>query len=62
MKFLSFLAILLALTACTNREVYDSLQGARQNECSKIVDDGARQQCYSDAGKSHDRYEKERQQ
>jgi hypothetical protein len=60
----SFLLIvpLLTLTACSNREVYDSLQGARQNECGKIVDDNTRQQCYSDAGKSHDHYEKDRQQ
>jgi hypothetical protein len=62
MKFILFTTALLALTACSNREVYDSLQGARQQECGKIIDDSARQRCFSEAGKSHDRYEKERQQ
>lgn len=50
----------LATAGCTNREVYDSLQGAREDQCRKIADADARQRCYDDAHKSYDKYERER--
>ena len=62
MKSILFIAALLALTACSNRQAYDSLQGARQQECSKIADNGERERCYQNANKPHDRYEQERSQ
>jgi hypothetical protein len=52
---------LFALTGCSNRQVYDSLQGAKQNECNKIADNNERQRCFDDAGKSYDRYQRERE-
>lgn len=52
---------LLALSGCSNRQVYDSLQGAKQNECSKVVDNSERQRCFDDANKSYDRYRRERE-
>jgi len=56
-----FSSSLFLITGCSNREVYDSLQGAKQNECNKIADNSARQRCFDDAGKSYDRYQRERE-
>ncbi|HSB95765.1 MAG TPA: hypothetical protein VLC91_04930 [Spongiibacteraceae bacterium] len=56
-----FLSSLFLIMGCSNREVYDSLQGAKQNECNKIVDNNERQRCFDDAGKSYDRYRRERE-
>jgi hypothetical protein len=56
-----FIAALAAtLHGCSNREVYNSLQGAKQNECNKIVDDNQRQRCFEDANRNYDRYQRER--
>jgi hypothetical protein len=52
---------LFLLAGCSNREVYDSMQGAKQNECNKIVDNNERQRCFEDANKSYDRYQRERE-
>ncbi len=60
MKPFLLIATLLALTACTNRQAYDSLQGARQQECGKIVDANERARCYGVASQPYDRYEQER--
>jgi hypothetical protein len=50
---------LFSLTGCSNREVYNSLQGAKQNECNKIVDDNQRQHCFEEANRNYDRYQRE---
>lgn len=60
MKAAFLIAALLSVTACTHREVYDSLQGARADECSKIPDADSRQRCFEQANRSYDQYERER--
>lgn len=57
----SLVPVLLMSYGCSNREVYDSLQGAKQNECNKVVDNNERQRCFEDANKSYDRYQRERE-
>jgi hypothetical protein len=53
-------AVLLTLNGCSNREVYNSLQGAKQNECNKIVDNNERQRCFENANKNYDRYQQQK--
>ena len=48
------------LGACSNAEVYNSMQGAREQECQHIVDAAQRNQCLDSAHMSHDRYEQQR--
>lgn len=48
------------LGACSNAEVYNSLQGAREQECQQIVDALQRNQCLDNAHKSHEQFERER--
>jgi hypothetical protein len=52
-------ALATALNGCSNREVYNSLQGAKQNECNKIVDDNQRRHCFEEANRNYDRYQRE---
>jgi hypothetical protein len=54
------MTVLLALAGCSNREVYDSLQGARADRCRQVADGDARQRCYDDAYKSYEKYQRER--
>lgn len=51
-------AVLLA--SCSSRQVYDSAQGWRQNECNKIVDPDKQRACLEEADKSYDAYKKEK--
>lgn len=50
----------LIFIACSNEQVYNSLQGARENECPKIVDAAQRSQCFDNARTSYDKYEQQR--
>ena len=59
-KIIFILAALLALCGCSDRQVYDSLQGAKQNDCNKIADNNERERCFAAANQSYDRYEQER--
>lgn len=48
------------LFACSGEQVYNSLQGARENECQQIVDATQRNQCLENAHKSYDKYDRQR--
>lgn len=48
------------ISACSNQQVYNALQGARENECVKIVDATKRAQCMNDAHKPYNQFEQQR--
>lgn len=59
-RIVAVLSIPLAAAGCTNRQVYNSLQGSRLDECSRMADASIRARCFADAGKSYEQYEKDR--
>lgn len=61
MKVATLGVLVLLLSACTGRQVYDSAQGWRQSECNREVDAQKRQLCLDEAAKSYDSYESQRQ-
>jgi hypothetical protein len=44
MKF-ALLLFSLLIAACTNQEIYESIQGSQRNECSKEPTIGAQEKC-----------------
>ena len=62
-KLIRAAAILLSMqivSACSNQQAYNSLQGARENECLKVVDAAQRNQCVDNAHKPYDKFEQQR--
>ena len=57
MKFITLIAALLALSGCSDRQVYNSLKGAREYECGQIREITKRENCYVAARQSYNRYE-----
>jgi len=53
-------ASLLALAACSGRQIYQSAAGWRQNECQRILENAERARCLESANKDYDSYRKER--
>lgn len=60
MKLIATIAVLLALTACSNRQVYNTLKGARHYECNQIRDTNKQESCMASANKSYNNYEAQR--
>jgi len=61
MKGLFVIALgFFALVGCSNQQAYNSLQGARENECRQIADANERDSCFENARKSYDQYEQQR--
>lgn len=61
MKYaLLVVVITLNLCACTNQQMYNSVQTNRQNECEKLQT-VQRQECLKRLGMPYDKYEDERQ-
>jgi hypothetical protein len=60
-KYIGTVAAIVFLTGCSNQELYNSQQGAKENECQKIVDANERSRCLEAAHESYDNYEKRRQ-
>lgn len=54
-------AAIALLTGCSNKEVYNSMQGAKENECQKIIDAGERARCLDNAHQSYDKYRQQRE-
>ena len=52
--------ILLALPACSSREMYNAGAGARQHECSQMLDRDERERCLRGANRSYEEYERAR--
>lgn len=59
MKVMLIWLALLVVAACSNREVYDSIQAGKRNECSKLPP-SQYEECIADANKSYYEYERER--
>ncbi len=62
-KLIRALAIVIGLQllgACSNEQLYNSQQGAREQECEQITDIARRNLCLDDAHKSYARFEYER--
>jgi hypothetical protein len=55
-----FVFLSLSLVACSSQQVYQSSQGLRQGECERIMDAAKREACISEANKSWQEYEKNR--
>ncbi|MBT9097536.1 hypothetical protein KFZ76_07425 [Methylovulum psychrotolerans] len=53
--------LFILLQGCTAQRVYDTAQGARVNQCTKIADNSERARCYDTATQSYDRYEQSQQ-
>lgn len=60
-RLIGVLAVAALLNACSNKEVYNSLQGAKENECRQIVDADARTRCFDNARTSYDNYKQQRE-
>jgi hypothetical protein len=59
-KFLvTSLLLLTTLTACSNRQMYETMQASRRNECQKY-DDETRARCLEGANMSYKQYRQER--
>ncbi len=54
-----FLALVF-LSACSDRQIYDSGQGWRENECNNMIDADKQRQCLEQASKPYDVYDRER--
>jgi hypothetical protein len=52
--------LVLLASGCTAKQVYESAQGMRQNECSKIVNPDERSQCLETANTSYEKYKRDR--
>ncbi|MDB6060228.1 MAG: hypothetical protein JWM78_331 [Verrucomicrobiaceae bacterium] len=57
-------AILLAvmlLGGCSHEQLYNSMQGARDEKCQKIIDGGERARCLDNAHQPYDKYRQQRE-
>jgi len=51
----------LALGGCSNRALYQTVQGWQQQECRKIADAAERQRCMASTAGSYDDYRRARE-
>ncbi|MDO9104352.1 MAG: hypothetical protein Q7U57_05265 [Methylovulum sp.] len=50
------IAFSILVQACTTQQLYDSAQGARQYDCSKLADSADRTQCFEAANRRYEQY------
>ena len=63
-RTLSLLAVALAAVAtagCSNRALYQTVQGWQQQECRRIADAAERQRCMASTAGSYDDYRRARE-
>lgn len=60
-KLFVFVTTLICLAACSNEQIYNSLSGAKENECQKIVDANERARCLDAAKESYEKYQQRRE-
>ncbi len=51
--------IVLALSACSNRQIYDTVQQNHRLECARLPD-SAYEQCMAETGPDYDEYARQR--
>jgi hypothetical protein len=54
---LALLAV--ALSACSQQQLYNNAQGWREAECNKILETPRRERCMKEARQSHEEYKRE---
>jgi hypothetical protein len=54
-----FVLVVVSLTSCSNKEVYESIQGSRKLECQKLPP-GQFDACLEQHGESYESYERDR--
>jgi hypothetical protein len=60
-KFFTFATIAMCLSGCSNEQVYNSLSGAKESECQKIVDANERNRCLDAAKEPYGKYQQRRE-
>ncbi|MEM9256718.1 MAG: hypothetical protein AAGA91_14825 [Pseudomonadota bacterium] len=55
-----WVAVALSLAACSNEQIYDSIQGNAQLECSKLPQDQY-EQCMAEYSQTYEDYARERE-
>jgi len=59
---LCLLGCACALAACSSRELYNSAAGARQHECSKLMNRDEQDRCMRSATRTYEEYEQSKKQ
>ena len=58
---LPILVSALVLTACSDRQIYESAAGWRQHECQKILEGADRDRCMETATKDYETYSRQKE-
>ncbi len=58
-KYLGLVAAAL-LAGCSHEQMYNSMQGAKENECQKIIDASERARCLDNAHMPYQQYRQQR--
>jgi len=56
----AFIIAAIFLASCTNRQIYESIQGSERLDCQKLPQ-GQYEKCMKDHDQSYDSYEKDRE-
>lgn len=59
-NYVCIIAVAGLIGGCSNEQIYNSTQGAKEGECQKIIDAGERGRCLDEAHKSYDTYKRQR--
>ncbi len=57
---IALLLVVMALSACTNQQIYSSIQNDQQLKCQQLPP-SQYDECMADAGISYEQYKKERE-
>jgi hypothetical protein len=60
-RFMILIACFGMMQGCTKQALYNTAQGARQNQCLKLAEDVAVARCLENANKRYDQYSQEQQ-
>lgn len=61
-KFISFLFLMMLLSACSNKDLYQAGQGYQKSKCiNQAQTSEQHNECLNEKGDSYEEYEKERQ-
>jgi hypothetical protein len=58
--YICVIAAAVLIGGCSNEQVYNSIHGAKETECQKILDAGERNRCLNDAHKPYSTYKQQR--
>lgn len=55
------LCMMVVAAGCTSQQIYNSAEGWRRNECTKIIDADERNRCIEAAGTSYEEYKRKQE-